>query len=146
LPSTEVDFRLGQDGNNGIALRSERKPDGGTVLGFEVQLIDAQSPLYTRRVPPLRPEQLMGSIYNVIAARAGHFRRGEWNALEILLDGQHIVARMNGITVLDADLDSVRDPALLEQYPGLRRDSGHIGLFGHKSLAEFRNIRIRELP
>ena len=47
---------------------------------------------------------------------------------------------------VDADLDSVRDPALLKKHPGLARPSGHIGLLGHGTRVEFRNIRIQELP
>jgi hypothetical protein len=48
--------------------------------------------------------------------------------------------------VVDADLDSVQDPAVLKRHPGLARMKGHIGFLGHNSRVEFRSVRLRELP
>jgi hypothetical protein len=48
--------------------------------------------------------------------------------------------------VVDADLDTMKDPDILKAHPGLARKTGHIGFLGHRSHVEFRNIRIRELP
>ena len=49
-------------------------------------------------------------------------------------------------TAIDADLDAVKDPAILSKHPGLLRDKGHIGFLGHGSPLAFRKIRIKELP
>ena len=57
-----------------------------------------------------------------------------------------IVIVLNGKKIMDADLSTVTDPAVLKKHPGLSRTSGRIGFLGHKSLVEFRNIRIKELP
>ena len=48
--------------------------------------------------------------------------------------------------VVDADLDTMTDPQILKQHPGLARTTGHIGFLGHRSHVEFRNLRIKELP
>ncbi len=67
------------------------------------------------------------------------------NSHEITADGSHVKVVLNGETVVDADLATVKDAAVLKKHPGLRRPSGCIGLLGHGTHVEFRNIRIREL-
>ncbi|MGH9631817.1 MAG: family 16 glycoside hydrolase [Bryobacteraceae bacterium] len=52
---------------------------------------------------------------------------------------------LNGTKIVDADLDDVKDPEVLERHPGLKRSSGHIGFLGHGTRVEFRNIRIKQL-
>ena len=52
---------------------------------------------------------------------------------------------VNDIPILDTNLDDIQDPAVLEKHPGLLRTSGHIGLLGHGSRVEFRNLRVKEL-
>jgi len=37
---------------------------------------------------------------------------------------------LNGHTIVDANLDDVKDPEVLKQHPGLQRKSGHIGFLG----------------
>lgn len=51
---------------------------------------------------------------------------------------------VNGQVILDQDLDEITDPELLEKHPGLKRSEGHIGLLGHGSRVEFRNLRVKE--
>jgi hypothetical protein len=52
---------------------------------------------------------------------------------------------LNGVIILDADLNNVREEATLKKHPGLKKKSGHIGFLGHGTLVEFRNIRIKAL-
>jgi hypothetical protein len=138
------EFRMGPDGNNGIGIRAPR--DGHTATrGMEIQILDHRGPLYSKA--NLKPEQLHGSIYSVVPAKTGFLREPwAWNEQEIVADGRRIVVRLNGETILDADLDEVRDPEILKKHPGLQRKSGHLGMLGHQSHIEFRNIRIKELP
>ena len=58
-----------------------------------------------------------------------------------------MVVNVNGITVVDADLDkaSARGTMDHREHPGLKRTTGHIGFLGHGSTVLFRNLRIREL-
>ena len=63
-----------------------------------------------------------------------------------MAQGSRIRVTLNGVIILDADLNIVQEEAVLKKHPGLRRKSGHIGFLGHGSLVEFRNIRLKVLP
>lgn len=137
------DFRMEPDGNNGIGIRAPREGHTSTK-GMEIQILH-QGPRYSKE--RLRPEQLHGSIYDVVPARTGFLKPpGEWNSQEILADGPHVRVTLNGVVILDFNLELVREPEILEKHPGLRNKTGHIALLGHQSRIEFRNPRIRELP
>jgi hypothetical protein len=116
----------------------------GTYEGIEIQILDDRHEKYKGW---LRPEQHTGSIYDVVPART-HFQRpaGEWNEQEIVADGSHIKVTLNGTVIVDFDLSLIREESVLKKHPGLRRPSGYIGLLGHRSLVEFRNIRVKRLP
>jgi hypothetical protein len=138
-----LDFRVSENGNNGVGIRApfEGRP---SYLGMEIQILDDGGAKYKGK---LRPAQYTGSIYDVIPAEQGHLNKvGEWNSYEITANGRRITVKLNGATITDANLDSVKDPAVLEKHSGLSRTTGHLGFLGHKSLVEFRNIRIKELP
>jgi len=137
------EFRLFEGSYNGIGIRAPLEGDAA-YQGMEIQILDDGAARYQGK---LRPAQYHGSIYDVIPARQG-FKRptGEWNSEEITAKGRSIVVILNGTTIVDANLDTVRDPAVLKKHPGLARTSGHIGLLGHGTRVEFRNFRIQELP
>lgn len=139
-----LEYKLEADSNNGIGIRAPR--NGQTsVYGMEIQILDQTGPKYGPM--KLKPEQYHGSIYDVWPARTGFLKKpGEWNEQEIRADGRRITIRMNGVIVLDANLDDVKEPEVLKKHPGLARKSGHIVLLGHQAHVEFRNIRIKELP
>lgn len=137
------EFRMEPGGNNGIGIRAPLEGDAA-YQGMEIQILDDQHPRYKGW---LKPEQHHGSIYGLIPARTGFLRpAGEWNEQEILADGRRIRVTLNGVIIVDANLDIVREPELLKRHPGLLRPSGRIGLLGHGTRVEFRNLRIRELP
>ena len=136
------EFLLTAGANNGIGIRAPY--EGRTSeKGMEIQILDDSDPVYKGKI---RPEQYHGSVYDLIPARTG-FRRpvGEWNEEEITANGRRIAVILNGVIILDADLDMVREPKVLEKHTGVARSSGHIGFLGHGSHVEFRNIRIKEL-
>jgi len=136
------EFRLSTNGNNGLGIRAPLEGDAA-YQGMEIQILDDYGPAYKGR---LKPAQYHGSIYDVVPARTGHLKpAGEWNQEEVTASGRRITVKLNGTVIVDADLDSVKDPAILEKHPGLARASGHIGFLGHNTRMEFRNIRIKEL-
>jgi len=136
------EFRLFEGSNNGIGIRAPLEGDAA-YAGMEIQILDDGAARYQGK---LKPAQYHGSIYDVVPAKQG-FKKptGEWNSEEITANGRLVTVVLNGTTIVDANLDSVRDPAVLEKHPGLARPSGHIGLLGHGTRVEFRNFRIREL-
>ena len=135
------EFRTEPAGNNGVGIRTPLEGDAAYV-GMEMQILD-DAPQYEGK---LRPAQYHGSVYDVIPAKRGYLKKpGEWNSEEIRADGRRIKVTLNGTIILDADLDSVKDPEVLKKHPGLANAKGHIGFLGHGSRVEFRNIRIQEL-
>ena len=137
-----LEFKLSEGGNNGVGLRAPYEGDAA-YQGMEIQVLDDPAPRYK----DIKPAQHCGSIYDVFPARQGALKpTGQWNAYEITANGRRIAIRLNGKTIVDADLDTARDPAVLKRHPGLARATGHIGFLGHKSHVEFRNVRVKELP
>ncbi|HYA48495.1 MAG TPA: DUF1080 domain-containing protein, partial [Burkholderiales bacterium] len=89
-----------------------------------------------------------GSVYGVVPALRGVLRPvGEWNTEEITARGRRVTVTVNGMRLVDADLDQAASAGTIDHrdHPGLARDRGHIGFLGHGSVVEFRNIRVREL-
>ncbi len=138
-----LEFKLSAGGNNGIGLRAPLE-GRASYEGMEIQVLDDGADRYKGR---LKPAQYCGSIYDVFPAEQGYLKPvGEWNQYEITANGRRITIKLNGATIVDADLDSVKDPAVLKKHPGLARAGGHLGFLGHKTRVEFRHIRVKELP
>lgn len=136
------EFRLQEGSNNGIGIRAPFEGDAA-YQAMEIQILDHDAPMYRGQ---LKPEQRHGSIYGVVAAKTGFLKpTGQWNREEIMANGRHIKVTLNGTVIVDANLDNVKDPEILKAHPGLQRTSGHIGLLGHGSRVEFRNLRVKTL-
>jgi hypothetical protein len=138
-----LEWRLWDGGNNGIGIRA---PLTGDVAysGMEIQVLDDEAEVYQKM--PIKPTQYTGSVYDVFPAKPGHVKRnGIWNEFEITAGRRRVKVVLNGVTITDADLDTVKDPAVLKKHPGLQNKSGHIGLLGHGTRVEFRNLRVKEL-
>ena len=137
------EFLLTPGANNGIGIRAPYEGDAA-YQGMEIQILDDGDPQYKGVI---KPEQYHGSVYDAIPARTG-FRKpvGEWNEEEITANGRRITVKLNGVIILDSDLDMVKEPKVLAKHPGMARTSGHIGFLGHGSHVEFRNVQVKELP
>ncbi len=137
------EFKLSPGANNGLGIRAPLEGDAA-YAGMEIQILDNTSEKYK----DLKPYQYHGSIYGVVPAKRGCLRPvGEWNEEEVVASGRKITVRMNGATIVDADIDEASTPQTMDgrDHPGLKRDKGHIGFLGHGSRVEFRQIRIKEL-
>ena len=108
------EFLLTAGANNGIGIRAPYEGDAA-YQGMEIQILDDGDQVYKGKI---RPEQYHGSVYDVIPARTGYRKPlGEWNEEEIVADGRHIKVTLNGVIILDADLDIVKEPKVLEHSP-----------------------------
>jgi len=135
------EFKLEPNSNNGVGIRAPKEGDVA-YKGIELQVLDDSGSEYQT----LKPFQYHGSVYGVVAAKRGAQKPvGEWNTQEVIADGRHIKVTLNDKVIVDTNLDDVKDPEVLKAHPGLARTSGHIGLLGHGTRVEFRNIRIKEL-
>jgi hypothetical protein len=144
------EFKLTENANNGIGIRAPLEGDAA-YAGMEIQILDDDGSQYKN----LRPAQYHGSIYNIVPAKRGFQKPvGEWNSEEITANGRQITVKVNGTTIVHANLDDVKDEALLAKHRDLSRPegsrgiantTGHIGLLGHGTRVEFRNLRIKDL-
>jgi hypothetical protein len=139
------EFQLTPGANNGLGIRM---PTNGNAAyeGLEIQILDDGHPQYA----DLKPWQVHGSIYGVVAAERGCLKpAGEWNEEEVTVSGSHVKVVVNGKTILDADIAAFRDGRQAipdgQPHPGLARERGHIGFLGHGDMVHFRNIRIASL-
>lgn len=137
------EFKLTPGANNGLGIRTPRGGDPAFV-GMEIQILDDSAPEYEN----LQPWQYHGSIYGVVPAKRGHLKPvGEWNQQEVICRGNRVTVKLNGETIVDADVEEASKPKTLDgrEHPGLKREQGYIAFCGHGAHVEFRNIRIREL-
>ena len=139
------EFKLENGSNNGIGIRAPLDGDAA-YLGMEIQVLD-EGAAEKGKWGKLREEQFHGSIYGVAAAKKGALKPvGEWNTQLIIANGRQITVVLNDVTILDANINNINEPALIAKHPGLFRERGHIGFLGHGDYIEFRNIRVKELP
>ena len=144
------EVKLTENANNGIGIRAPLQGDAA-YNAIEIQVLDDSGSQYTK----LQPAQYHGSVYQMFPAKRGFQKPvGEWNSEEITVKGRQITVKLNGTTIVDANLDDVKDDAVLGKHRdmskpegsrGIANTKGHIGLLGHGTRVEFRNIRIREL-
>ena len=136
------EFKMEPGTNNGIGIRAPYEGDAA-YKGLEIQILDHDNERYKGKI---RDVQKHGSIYDVIAAKDGALKPvGQWNKEEIIADGRKIKVTLNGTVIVDANLDTVTDPAILKKHPGLARTTGHIGFLGHGTRVEFKNLTLKEL-
>lgn len=134
-------FRFGPGANNGVAIRSPGTGDAA-YEGMEIQILDDSAPEYAG----LQDYQFHGSIYDLVPAQRGALKPpGEWNEEEITVDWRQVKVVLNGVTIVDADLDEITDEAKLARHPGLQRAIGHLGFAGHGHRIEFRDLAVKEL-
>jgi hypothetical protein len=126
-----LEWKINKNGNSGLYMRAPRC-NRQSMTGMEIQLQgDSAIPAVTN--------QTTAAIYSVVAPSKNAAKpEGEWNAIEITLDGPNIKVVLNGETVQDTNLD--RNEELKMR---LRR--GFIGLQDHASYVAFRNIRVKKL-
>jgi hypothetical protein len=135
----KLEFRVGAAGNSGVFIRSPRSGDPA-YTGMEIQVLDDNDPQYKN----LKPFQYTGSVYGVVAAKRGHTKPpGEWNQMEIRAEGPKVTVKLNGTTIVDADLSAHGDAA--KEHPGILRKEGYIGLQSHSDPVKYRNIMVKEL-
>jgi hypothetical protein len=139
------EFKMPPEGsNNGLGIRTPKEGDAA-YQGMELQILDEKAAL-AGKWGQLKDAQYHGSLYLVAAAKKGAMKpAGEWNTQEVTANGSKITVVLNGQTILDFDIATVKDPAILKKHPGLKNTTGHIGFLGHNDYIEFRNIRIKEL-
>ncbi len=139
------EFQLTPGANNGLGVRTPKEGDPAYV-GMELQILDNTADIYKS----LYDWQYHGSVYGVLAAKKGFSKPlGEWNVQEVHMKGNYIKITLNGVVIVEGDLNKVSDGGKKtidgKEHPGLLNKKGYIGFLGHGSPLKFRNIRIKEI-
>ena len=145
------EWKISPAGNSGIKYNvseemSTAYPPQYAALGFEYQILDDES----------HPDAQVGdnhtaaALYDLIAPEGKILRPvGEFNTARIIFCGNHGEHWLNGVKVLEYDLDTPEMAALVDaskykKYPDFaKKRKGHIILQDHSDAAWFRNIKIR---
>jgi len=137
------EFKLTPGANNGLGIRTPRGVNAA-YNGMELQILDNTADKYKN----LHDYQYHGSIYGVVPAKRGHLKPiGEWNYQEVVARGKQITVRLNGVTIIDANIAEASTPTTKDgrDHPGLLREKGYIAFCGHGDRLAFRNLRIKAL-
>ncbi len=136
----EFEFLLPPGGNNGLGIHYPGT-GGPSSSGMELQILDNKHPKYAKLVD----SQYHGSLYKLKAAKRGHLKpAGEWNHQKVTVNGPSVIVELNGVVILDANLDEINKQK--PKHKGAKRRSGHICFCGHGAPVKFKNITIKELP
>ena len=134
------------DCNSGVFIRIPEKPADEWVAvntGYEVQIDNG-----TRHVGG--EYHCTGVLYSLTKALAHPQKQaGEWNTMEITLDGQKTIVYVNGEKVTDFTEGDPVQPKTRDFEPerGPRPESGYIGLQNHDPLSTvfFKEVAIKKL-
>ncbi len=140
------DFKLGERGNSGCALRSPMKGDPA-FEGMELQMADL------RYNPQAKDSELTGGIYRAIAPKKQVYKPTEWNTYHITLKGNHLKVILNNYVIHDLDLSEQNQ--VVKRHDGSiappikdRPKRGHIGfqeLSRDGSQVQIKNAKIKVL-
>ena len=145
-----LEWRLSPDGppgNSGIFYRALETTSEIYWGAPEMQVLD------NARHPDGRSELTSaGSNYALHGVAHSHARPvGEWNAVRLVVNGNHVEHWLNGTKVVEYELGSadwkerVAKSKFAEHPDYGRAQRGHIGLQEHGSYVAFRNVKIRAL-
>lgn len=140
----KVVYKMSNDhGNSGIFIRiPSPPPDEGFAIhhGIEVQIDDRDDDWHCT-----------GVLYSMTRAKARPSKpAGEWNTMEITLDGLRTMVRLNGVLVTDYDGVSPVPPRTKDYEPERRPRpaSGYIALQHHddSAIIYFQDVSVKPLP
>ena len=133
-----LEYNIPKNGNSGVFIRAP-KTGAAWVAGMEIQVLDD----FGDKWKNLKPAQFTGSIYAVQAPEKRATKKpGKWQTIRIRCMGTRCDVWINEAHVVKGDLAEL---SKIHTQPGLKRQSGFIGLQNHSSPVHYRNIRIKSL-
>jgi len=147
------DWRISPGGNSGVKYNvseemSTANPAIHAALGFEYQVLDDE------KHPDAKngPNRTAAALYDLVAPKNRAIKPvGEYNTARIVFVGKHGEHWLNGVKVLEFDLDTPAFEELLakSKYKTIpkfaEKRKGHIVLQDHTDAVWYRNIKIRSL-
>jgi hypothetical protein len=138
-----VVYKMSNDkGNSGVFIRIPEPPKAESDAinkGIEVQIDNRDNDWHCT-----------GVLYSLTKAMARPYKpAGEWNTMDITLDGLRTIVKVNGVLVTDYDGVSPVPPKEKSYEPdrGPRPESGYIGLQKHddEAVISFKEISFHPL-
>lgn len=143
-----LEVKIPEVANSGIFLRTGDLSDP-VYTGIEVQVANSHGKTSWGR------GNCAGAIYDCVAPSANPIKPpGEWNHYLITCVDNEITVELNGVTVVEMDLDRWITPHLNpdgspNKFGTALKDfarSGYLGLQDHGRPVWYRNIRVKRLP
>jgi hypothetical protein len=144
-----IDWKISKGANSGIFYRvvENQEDESMWMVAPEYQIIDDKG--YPQK---LKDTQHTGANYDLQPpARNVSKPAGEWNTTRIIANGKHVEHWLNGVKLVEYEIDSPAWKALVakskfKDHPRYARaPKGRIGIQDHGDSVAFRNIKIREL-
>jgi hypothetical protein len=131
--------------NSGVFIRFRERPKDewySVHHGYEVQICDSADPFHRT-----------GAVYSMAKADKQPGKVGEWNTMEITLEGEKILVTVNGEKVNEFDPSHDPIPERTQSYEperGPRPEVGYIGIQNHDdyqggSHVYFKEVSVRPL-
>ena len=148
-----LEWKISRAGNSGIKYNvseemSTSHPPDHAALGFEYQILDDEEHPDAKA----GANRTAGALYDLIAPTGKRLKPvGEYNAARIVFSGNHGEHWLNGIKVLEYDLET---PEMESRFASSKyrvytrfseKRKGHIVLQDHGDVVWYRNIKIREI-
>ncbi|MCH7490127.1 MAG: DUF1080 domain-containing protein [Gemmatimonadetes bacterium] len=144
----QLEWKIAEAGNSGIMFRVTEDQRRAWLSGPEMQVLDD-----ARHRDGQVPETSAGSNYGLHAPKPGAVRAaGSWNSVRLLVRESHVEHWLNGVKVVEYELESPEWERLVSQtkfdtIPSYgRQRTGHIALQDHGDRVAYRNIKIKRLP
>jgi hypothetical protein len=148
-----LEWKISPGGNSGIKYNvseemSTAHPPDNAALGFEYQILDDERHLDAL----LGKDRTAAALYDLIGPENKELKPvGEFNSARIVFRGNHGEHWLNGVKVLEYDLNTPEMDKRIEEskYRDIpdfaQKRNGHIVLQDHADAVWFRNIKIRIL-
>jgi hypothetical protein len=126
--------------NSGVFIRIADKPKDEWYAvhhGYEVQICDDGDDFHRT-----------GAVYSLSKALAKPSKVGEWNTMDITLQGERVIVTLNGVKVQDFDPTSAAIPKRTKPYEperGPRPTAGYFGLQNHNEVAQGTDVLFKEV-
>jgi len=148
-----LEWKINPAGNSGIKYNvseemSTSHPPAHAALGFEYQILDDENHPDAKA----GADRTAAALYDLIGPEGKTLKPpGEFNTARILFKGNHGEHWLNGVKVLEYELEAPEMESLLAAskyrvYPDFaKKRNGHIVIQDHTDAAWFRSIKIREI-
>jgi hypothetical protein len=142
----ELDYKMSKDCNSGVFVRSD--PKNPVMGGFEIQIFDSAG----KQKPSVHDN---GALYDALAPSSNPTKpAGEWNHYKITCKGPMIIVELNGVKIVEANIDQWTEPnknpdGTKNKFKSALKDlprNNHIGLQYHGHPVWFKDVKVTPTP